>query len=408
MLEKAFSGSRRYWGWVLFLLVVMAVGFSVYLSQALTGGDASGLSRDVPWGFFIANYTFMVGVAASAVMVVLPYYLHNQKDFGRLTTLGEFLAVAAIATTLLFIMADLGQPGRAFNIILYATPNSPFFWNTIILPGYLLINLVTAWFTLDAERQEVRVPGWVRLLIFVSIPWAISIHTMTSFVYSGLAARPLWNSAILTPRFLASAFASGPALLIILAVVVRKFAGFDVGGKAIQKLAMIVTYATITNLFLVVAELFSVVFTNVGSHMESFQYLYFGLDGKDGLVPFTWVSTLLSVVAIIMLVNPATRRNERSLLVACTAVYFSMWIDKGLCLVVGGFVPSPLGDVTEYLPTVAELLIAAAIYATAALILTVLYKITIAVKEEEVTPSAFTSGLPEANGRFVVEVGAGK
>ncbi len=382
MLEKALNGSRRYWGWVLFLLVVMGVGFSVYLWQAMTGAGSSGLSRDVPWGFFIANYTFMVGVAASAVMVVLPYYLHNQKDFGKVTALGEFLAVAAITTTLLFIMADLGQPARAFNIILYATPNSPFFWNTIILPGYLVINLVTGWFTLDAERHGVAMPGWVKILILVSIPWAISIHTMTSFVYSGLPARPLWNSAILTPRFLASAFASGPALLIILSVTVRKATGFDVGNKAIQKLALIVTYATIINLFLVLAELFSTVYSNIGPDMESLRYLYFGLDGRGALVPFTWVSTLLSLVAIVLLVNPSTRRHERTLLLACAAVFLSMWIDKGLCLVIGGFIPSPLGDVTEYMPTVSELIIASAIYATAALILTVLYKIAIGVKDE--------------------------
>lgn len=407
MLEKALRGSREYWGWVLLLLVVMAAGLGDYLWQSATGSDATGLSRDVVWGFFIGNYTFMVGVAASAVMVVLPYYLHNQKDFGKLTALGEFLAVAAIATTLLFIMADLGQPGRAFNIILYAAPNSPFFWNTIILPGYLVINLVTAWYTLDAERFGVAVPGWVKLLIFVSIPWAISIHTMTSFVYSGLAARPLWNSAVLTPRFLASAFASGPALLIILAVVVRRYTGFDVGSKAIQKVALIVTYSTIANFFLVLVELFSVLYSNVGSHMESFQYLFVGLDGRTELVPFMWASILLSVAGIVLLVIPSTRHNERTLLVACAAVFISMWLDKGFCLVVGGFVPSPLGDVTEYLPTGYELVIAAAIYATAALMLTVLYKITIAVKEE-VSPEAFKGSLPESNGWSAVEVATGE
>ncbi len=382
MLEKALKGSRIYWGWLLFLLVVMGAGLAFYLWQALTGVEASGLSRDVPWGFFIANYTFMVGVAASAVVVVLPYYLHDQKEFGRVTALGEFLAVAAVTTTLLFIMADLGQPGRAFNILLYATPSSPFFWNTVILPGYLLINLVTAWFTLDAERHGVAVPGWVKLLVLISIPWAISIHTLTSFVYSGLPARPLWNSAILTPRFLASAFASGPALLIILAVATKKYAGFDPGSRAIQKLALIVTYATITNLFLVLVELFTVVFGNVGSHVEPFRYLYFGLDGRGGLAPFIWVSTLLSVAAILLLLNPGTRRNEKSLLVACAAVFVSMWMDKGLCLVVGGFIPSPLGEITEYLPTIPELVIASAVYAAAALMLTLLYKIAIGVKEE--------------------------
>ncbi|MHB0871710.1 MAG: NrfD/PsrC family molybdoenzyme membrane anchor subunit, partial [Chloroflexota bacterium] len=307
MVEKALRGGRAYWGWLLFLLAVSGVGLGFYLWQGITGSEASGLSRDVPWGFFIANYTFMVGVAASAVMVVIPYYLHNQKEFGRMIALGEFLAVAAVLTTLLFIMADLGQPGRMFNILLYPTANSPFFWNTIVLPGYLLLNLVIAWFTLDAERLGVAVPGWVRLLVLLSIPWAISIHTLTSFVYSGLVARPFWNSAILTPRFLASAFASGPALLVILALVVRRYTGFDPGSKAIEKVGLIVTYAAITNLFLVLVEIFAVVYSNIAGHMEHFQYLFFGLDGRAQLAPWMWISVILAVASIVLLIVPRTR-----------------------------------------------------------------------------------------------------
>lgn len=382
-MEKALRGSRAYWGWLLFLLAVSVTGLGFYLWQAATGTEASGLSRDVPWGFFIANYTFMVGVAASAVVVVIPYYLHSQREFGRMIALGEFLAVAAVLTTLLFIMADLGQPGRMFNILLYPTPNSPFFWNTIVLPGYLLLNLVIAWFTLDAERHDVPVPGWVKLLILVSIPWAISIHTLTSFVYSGLVARPFWNSAILTPRFLASAFASGPALLVILALVVRRYTGYDPGSRAIEKVALIVTYAATANLFLVLVEIFAVVYSNVAGHMEHFEYMFFGLEGRGQLVPWMWLSVIVAVVSVALLIVPRTRRNEKTLLAACAGVFFSTWIDKGLCLVVGGFVPSTLGRITEYLPTVQEWVIAGAIYAAAGMLLTLLYKVAIGVRLEE-------------------------
>ncbi|HEX2924387.1 MAG TPA: NrfD/PsrC family molybdoenzyme membrane anchor subunit, partial [Chloroflexota bacterium] len=211
MLEKALRGDSRYWSWLLLLLALCALGWGTYLLQRMGDSESSGMSRDVAWGFFIANYTFLVGVAASAVMVVLPYYLHDQKEFGRITALGEFLAVAAVAASILFIFVDLGQPGRVFNMVIHPTPNSPFFWNMIILPVYLLLNVIIAWFTLDAERNGLKPPSWIWPLILISIPWAVSIHTVTSLVYAGLVARPFWNSAVLTPRFLASAFASGPA-----------------------------------------------------------------------------------------------------------------------------------------------------------------------------------------------------
>jgi|GEM_PF-2632199 len=250
MLEKVLKGSPTYWAWLLFLTALSGVGVAFFIWQMVTGTEYSGLSRDVAWGFFIANYTFMVGVAASAVMVVIPYYLHNQKEFGKLIALGEFLAVGAILAVLLFITVDIGQPGRMFNILLYPTPNSPFFWNTVLLPGYALLNLVISWFTLDAAYRGMPMPRWVWWLILLSIPWAISIHTMTSFVYSGLVARPFWNSAVLTPRFLASAFASGPALLILLGLAVRRFTKYDPGRTVpVGKLSLVVTYAMITQPF---------------------------------------------------------------------------------------------------------------------------------------------------------------
>lgn len=382
MLEKVLVGDRRYWTWTLSLLGVAGVGAGVYLAQQFAGVESSGLSRDVAWGFFIANYTFFVGVAASAVVVVLPYYLHNRKEFGNMTALGEFLAVAAVSVAGLFIIVDLGQPQRLLNILIYPTPNSPFFWNTIVLPGYALLNVVIAWFTLDAQRKDVAPPRWVKWLILISIPWAISIHTLTAFVYSGLAARPFWNTAILAPRFLASAFASGPALLIILALLVRRFTRFDPGSKALQTVGLIVTYAMVINLFFVFVEMFVTFYTGLESHIEHFRYLYLGIEGHGALVPWMWVSGILAVGAVVLLLTPGVRGNEKLLATACALIFISTWIDKGLGLVVGGFVPSPLREITEYMPEVSELIIALGVYAAGLLILTALYRVAIAVKEE--------------------------
>lgn len=382
MLEKALTGGRSYWGWIFFLLAVIGVGFIFYLKQYSYGLGITGLSRDVSWGFYISQFTFLVGVAASAVMLVIPYYLHDYKKFGKIVILGEFLAVASVVMCILFIFVDMGQPTRIMNVILYPTPNSVMFWDSVVLGGYLMLNIVIGWTTLGAEYKSVPPPAWVKPLIYLSIPWAVSIHTVTAFLYAGLPGRHFWLSAIMAARFLASAFSGGPALLIILALLVRRLTKFDPGSEAIQSLSKIVAYAMIANVFFLGLELFTAFYSNIPGHMHSFQYLYAGLEGHNKLVPLMWLSSILAVVSLILLINPGTRRNEKTLLIACASVFISLWIDKGFGLIVGGFVPNMLGKVTEYWPTLPEILISLGVWAIGFLILTVLYKVAISVKQE--------------------------
>jgi Ni/Fe-hydrogenase subunit HybB-like protein len=382
MIEKALKGGKAYWTWIGVLSAFIVAGFICYLLQLKYGLSITGMGRNVSWGLYIANFTFLVGVAASAVMVVLPYYLHSYKQFGKITILGEFLAVSAVAMILLFVFVDLGQPARVFNVLLYPSPQSLLFWDMVVLNVYLIINLIVGWQTLNAERKSQAAPVWIKPLIFLSIPWAISIHTVTAFIYSGLGARPFWLTAVLAPRFLASAFASGPSLLILLCFILRRATGFDAGREAIQKIAQIVTYALLINIFLFLVELFTVFYGGIPEETIHFQYILFGLPGHAPLVAWVWASIALAWLAAFLLINPTTRKNETILAGTCVAVITSIWIEKGIGLVVTGFIPSPLGDISRYVPTLPEMLISAGIYALGFLVLTFLFKIAVSVKKE--------------------------
>jgi Ni/Fe-hydrogenase subunit HybB-like protein len=382
MIEAVFKGGAKYWTLLGVLLTVIAVGFLAYLRQLDLGLSVTGLSRDVSWGLYIANFTFFVGVAASAVMLVIPYYLHNEKAFRKIIILGEFLAVAAVVVCITFIVVDLGQPSRVFNLFLYPSPTSILFWDTVVLSGYLVLNIVIGWVTLDADSKELPPPAWTSPVIILSIPWAISIHTVTAFIYAGLAARPFWMTALLAPRFLASAFASGPALLILLALLLKKWGGFDPGSGSIDKVAKIVAYGIIATVFFLLLEIFTVFYSQEPEAMAHFQYLFFGLDGHYGLVPWMWTAVALATAAIILLLLPATRKNAATLVPACAAVIVSVWIDKGLGLIVPGFIPNPLGEVFEYVPTINEALIVLGVWAMGGLILTLLYKIVLGVRQQ--------------------------
>jgi len=385
MLEHALKGSKKYWGWIFTLSILIVVGVFFYLKQFDFGLGITGLSRDVSWGFYIAQLTFLVGVAASGVMVVLPYYLHDYKQFGKLTILGEFLAIAAVAMCILFVFVDVGQPFRMMNILLHPSPSSILFWDTVVLSGYMLINIVISHVVLDSERKSIPPPKWIKPVIILSIPWAISIHTVTAFLYAGLAARPFWMTAILAPRFLASAFSSGPALLLVLVFIVKRMTKFDPGKEAVQKLALIITYAMAANIFFILMEFFTAFYSSIPEHIHHFQYLFFGLEGHTTLVPWMWTSAILGIISLILLFIPKIRKNENYLFIICIAIFISIWIDKGLGMVVTGFIPTPLGDVVDYWPTIPEAIISLSIWAIGFFLITVFYKIALSVRKEVMT-----------------------
>jgi len=372
---------------MIFLLAIMGMGGMFYTQQWNYGLGITGMSRDVTWGIYISQFTFLVGVAAGGLMLVLPYYLHNYKEFGRITILGEFMAIAAVIMCLMFILADLGQPIRALNVMLYPTPNSMLFWDMIVLNGYLFLNVVCGWAVLHAEYKGVKYSSWVKKLILLSIPWAVSIHTVTAFLYCGLPGRHFWLTAILAPRFLASAFAAGPALLLVVALIMERTTFFKVGQVAKDKLVTIIGYAAIINFFFLACEFFVGFYSNIPGHMHTLEYLFWGLshDGHvyNNLVPFMRASVVMGIVGIALIFVSRSKKSDGLLAASCVLIFLSLWIDKGLGLVLGGFVPNMLEQVTEYYPTVPEIGVTAAIWATGFFVLTLLYKVAISVKLEK-------------------------
>jgi molybdopterin-containing oxidoreductase family membrane subunit len=383
MIEKALTGSRGYALWLAFLLALVVLGFLCYLRQYTVGLGVTGMSRDVSWGLYIAQFTFLVGIAASAVVLVLPCYLHDYKTFGKIAVLGEFLAVTAVLMCGAFIFVNLGYPSRVLFVLLHAQPLSVLFWDMIVLAVYLLLNVITGWTVLESDRKGIPAPRGIRPLILLSIPWALAIHTVTAFIYAGLPGRSFWLTAILAPKFLTAAFASGSALLVLICLLLRRTGAFDAGGKAISTLAVIAAYALATTVFFVLVEVFTVFYSAIPELMDPYRYLFVGLEGRSGLVPWMWTATILALAALVILAVPSFRRQEPLLVLACVAVFLSLWIEKGLALVVAGFTPSPLGRVAGYVPTAFELGVSLGIWAMGLMIFSVLCRVFVVVRKGE-------------------------
>lgn len=354
------------WTFGAILVGLVVLGGVAYAFQTRAGLGVTGLSRELPWGLYISQFTFLVGIGASAVTVLLPYYVHHQKAFARALILGEIVAVIALTQALLCITVDLGQPGRLLNILLYPSPSSLMFWDCLTLAGYLTLSVVGLAATLFARGGAPT--RWVRGLALATIPWAIGIHVVTALLYAGLAARPAWMTAVLAPRFLATAFASGPALLILLAGGLAYAKVFDIGREAVERLSLIMTYAATASAMLAALEAFTAIYSGIPAAGEHLEYLFLGLDGHLGLVAWNYASWILLLLALVVLLSPRLRRRQGLTSGATAAVLLSVLIDKGLCFVTSGFVPSPLGYVRDYRPSLIELAIVAGIYSGGALV----------------------------------------
>jgi len=391
----SFVGDWKYYTWMFTLSVIALFGLNAYAKQFVQGLATTGMTDQVSWGLYIANFTYLVGVAAAAVMLVIPVYIYKNKDLHNLVIFGELLAVVAIIMCLLFITADLGRPDRFHHMLLrFNFPISILTWDVIALNGYLLLNLhICGYLIYCAYNKRTPTRKFYIPFVFVAIAWAISIHTVTAFLYSGLGARPFWNSAVIAPRFLASAFAAGPALIILTLQVIKANTGYPVSDKAIATLKGIVTIALGVNMFLLISELFTEFYTGA-SHSISAKYLFFGLHGYNALVPWIWTAIILNSLALIALLTPISRRRW-VLNVACGAMIIGIWIEKGMGLIVPAFIPSPIGELVEYVPARNEILVCTGIWAFGLLIYTILVRVTIPVLYGELTVDTVYHTNPE-------------
>jgi Ni/Fe-hydrogenase subunit HybB-like protein len=382
-IAQIFRGSDAYFAWLVLLTVFMVMGAYAYAQQLANGLQVTGMSDQVSWGVYIANFTFLVGMAAAAVMMVIPAYIYDSKPLKEVVLLGELLAIACIIMCIAFVCVDLGRPDRIWHMIpglgKFHFPASMLAWDVVALNGYLLLNAHICGYSVYCRYLGKRpLSRYYIPFIFISIAWAFSIHTVTAFLYNGLAGRPFWNSAIVAPRFLASAFAAGPAFLILTLQIIRRYAGFPVKDEALQILKKIVTIAMIINLFLLGCEVFKEFYTDA-AHLVSAQYLFFGLHGHQALVAWIWTAILLNVLATLILMIPVLSRQVTLLNLACVMAFVGIWIEKGMGLIIPAFIPTPLGEILEYSPSANEVWVCLGIWSLGFLIYTLFLKMVIPV-----------------------------
>jgi molybdopterin-containing oxidoreductase family membrane subunit len=377
------SGNPLYWSWITLLSVLIVSGVFAFSHQATTGLTVTAMRDQVSWGFYIGNFTFLVGVAAAAVVLVIPAYVYDWKPIREIVIFGELLALSAIIMCLLFVLVDIGRPDRLWHMIPpwghINFPSSILAWDAIVLNLYFAVNFIVVTHIIyrafygQSYQKRLVIP-----LVLASIPMAIGIHTVTAFLYNGMVARPYWNSSILAPQFLASAFCSGPAILLVVLQLLRRFTRFEIQNEAIWKIAELMAYAMFLNLFLHGVEAFKEYYSN-SEHLLYTRYWFQGLGEHRTLVPFAWSAVALNLTAFLLFIMPAARQNPITLNLGCLATYAGCYIEKGMGLIIPGLTPDTLGEIYQYYPSITEVRVSAGVFALGFLIFTLMLKVAVPI-----------------------------
>jgi Ni/Fe-hydrogenase subunit HybB-like protein len=382
-IKIIFHGSKTYFAWLIFLLLLIIWGGIGYAGQLSHGLIETHMRDSVSWGFYIGNFTFLVGVAAAAVMLVVPAYIYNWKPIKEIVIFGELLAICAVIMCISFIVVDIGNPLRFWHMLpLLGTmnfPSSMLSWDFFVLNIYILINIFVVTYLLYCIFYKKEYNHAIVLpLVLISIPMAVAIHTTTAFLYNALPGRVFWNSALLAPRFLASAFCSGPAILLILFQILRKTTKFEIKDEAIWKIAELMVYAMFIYLFFTIAELFKEFYSDT-EHILYWKYLLFGIGEHKEIVPYSWSSIIMGCIAFALFLIPKTRKNFVTLNIGAVLIYGSVYVEKGIALIIPAFTPDILGQIYVYTPSMTEIRTAVMIFSLGFLLFTFLSKIAIAI-----------------------------
>lgn len=377
------TGGRVYYSSLFFLVVLIIWGALGYVDQLNEGLIITNMRDSVSWGFYIGNFTFLVGVAAAAVMLVIPAYIYNWKPLKEIVIFGEILAICAVIMCLSFIMVDIGNPLRFWHMLpIVGTINFPYSilgWDFFVLSTYFILNIIIVTYLLYKHfyKKEYN-KSFILPLILLSIPAAIAIHTVTAFLFNALPARPYWNSALLAPRFLTTAFCSGPAILILLFQVLRKTTKFEIKDEAIFTIAELMVYAMAIFLFFTISEFFKEFYSDT-EHLVYWKYLLLGVEKNREIIFYSWASIIMGVTAFLLFLIPKTRKNLFTLNIGAVLIYFSVYFEKGITLIIPGFTPDTLGQYLFYVPSHTEIRTAIMIFSSGALLFVFISKVAIAI-----------------------------
>lgn len=406
---RAAAGTGRWAGrhplvaWIAFLLVVMAVGVAAFLYQYANGLIVTGMRNTVMWGQYILFFMFFVGLSAGGLIVASSGRLFGVKAFKPIIRLAVLEATVAVMLAATFILPDLGRPERLLHILLYPNVTSPMIWDITIVMVYMAMSAFYVWLyaradlarqgsrlafgTGTSERALARDERLKSAMAWVALPAAILLHSITAWIFGLQISRGFWYSGIMAPMFVTSALVSGLALVLLLALVLRRLGRLRFNNDLVALLGGLLGIFIAVEAFLMAAEYLTAAYPGAQEAAAVDRLL------TGPYAPLFWFEIGVGLgVPFLILVIRRLRQDPRWVALAAGIAILGIFVHR-LNLVLNGLsyaniqLPPGLSIGAEqaggssfatsywYVPTAIEWLVVAGVLAFGALVFTIAVRV---------------------------------
>jgi molybdopterin-containing oxidoreductase family membrane subunit len=383
-------------GWWIGLMVALVGFFALNLGIAYVLGIGVGLfgiNIPVAWGFAIVNFVWWIGIGHAGTLISAFLLLMRQKWRTSINRFAEAMTIFAVSCAGIFPLLHLGRPWLFYWLIPYPDTmgtwpqfRSPLVWDVFAVSTYATVS-VLFWFvglipdlaTLrDRSKNRaaqmiygVLAMGWrgsavhwsryemaSLLLAGLATPLVVSVHTVVSFDFT-IAIVPGWHSTIFPPYFVAGAIYSGFAMVLTLAIPLRKFYGLEdfVTMRHLDNMAKVMLSTGLIVAYSYMIETFMAFYS--GNSYD--QYMMINrMTGPYAVV--YWILIASNLLAAQVLWWSKIRRNVLALFIVALIVQTGMWLERFVIVVTSlhrDFLPSSWGmyyptkwDWTVYLGTI--------------------------------------------------------
>ena len=308
--------------------VATVAGIALWVVQLSGGLVQTNMRNFDSWGLYITMFMFLVGLSAGGLIISSVPRAFGMQGFGGISKVAVWTSICCTVLAIGFVVVDLGQPMRLWELFAYSNLGSPLMWDIIVLGTYLILSVVYLWATLRAEAGKVSATA-LRVVSVIALVCAVLVHSVTAWIFGLQQAHEFWHTALLAPWFVSSALVCGVALVLVVVIALRRAGYMELDQANVVKLVKMLGAFVLVDLYFFGCDLLTSAFPG-GSGAEVAAMLTSG-----PLAPFFWVEVVGCALCAVVCFVPKLRTNP--LIVAASLLAIVGIFCKRVQLLVGGF-----------------------------------------------------------------------